>query len=98
MEFCENPTFCKKKLVKSTKQFSVKFLINFCSFLICKNGNPPACPEIRPIENFFGIAKQEVYDKNWKAKNRDQLIRRLKQKIPNMDTAPIIKMFEAKNR
>ena len=53
-----------------------------------------ACPEIRPIENFFGIAKQEVYDKNWKAKNRDQLIRRLKQKIPNMDTAPIIKMFE----
>ena len=45
-------------------------------------------------EKFFVIAKQEVYDKNWKAKSKDQLTRRIKQNIPNMDTAPIIKMFE----
>ena len=46
------------------------------------------------IEYFFGIAKQVVYDKNWKAKDRPHLIRRIKEKVPNLNMEPIIKMFE----
>ena len=59
-----------------------------------KEDNPLACPQIRPIEYFFGIAKQVVYDKNWKAKDRPYLIRRIKEKVPNLNMEPIIKMFE----
>ena len=59
-----------------------------------KEDNPPACPQIRPIEYFFGIAKQVVYDKNWKAKDRPHLIRRIKEKVPNLNIEPIIKMFD----
>ena len=52
MEFCENPTFCKKKkFVKSTKQFSVKFLSNFCSFLIYKMGKVLR----ESIATFYGL-------------------------------------------
>ena len=43
---------------------------------------PAAWPEIRPIEKFLGIAKQVLYTKSWKAKNRDQLIRRIIAKDP----------------
>ena len=41
--------------------------------MVQKDENPPCCPQIRPIENFFGILKQMVYAKNWKAENKAQL-------------------------
>ena len=59
-----------------------------------KDHNPPCCPQIRPIENFFGILKQKVYDGNWSAKSREQLIRRIKKCITEMDIDIIIKMFD----
>ena len=34
-------------------------------------------PKTRPIEDFWGFLKAKVYEKNWSAKNIDQL----KQKI-----------------
>ena len=49
---------------------------------------------VRPIEYFFGIAMQVVYDKNWKAKDRPHLIRRIKEKVCNLNIEPIIKMFD----
>ena len=55
---------------------------------------PPACPKIQPIELLFGIAKQVIYDKNWKANDRAHLVRRIKEKIPTMDINPITKMFD----
>ena len=58
-----------------------------------KEDNPPACPQIRPFEYFFGIGKQVVYDKNLKAKDRPHLIRRLKEKVQNLNIEPIIKIF-----
>ena len=42
---------------------------------------PPACPKIQPIELLFGIAKQVIYDKNWKANDRAHLVRRIKEKM-----------------
>jgi len=42
-----------------------------------KNLNPSNMPKTRPIEDFWGFLKAKVYEKNWSAKNIDQL----KQKI-----------------
>ena len=55
---------------------------------------PPACPKIQPIEFLFGIAKQVIYDKNWKANDRAHLVRRIKEKMQKMDISPIIKIFD----
>ncbi len=43
-----------------------------------KADNPPAVPEVRPIEDFWSILKGKVYEKNWQAKNVDQLRDRIK--------------------
>ena len=40
-------------------------------YFISKENNPPACPQIRPIEQFWSMLKTEVYANNWSAKNRD---------------------------
>ena len=52
-----------------------------------RDQNPPNAPQIRPIENFFGILKQHVYAGNWSANSREALIRRIKKCIKE------IKMF-----
>ena len=50
-----------------------------------KIDNPPNAPQIRPIENYWGILKMKVYKENWKAKTRDHLIRRIKMKQKEID-------------
>ena len=45
---------------------------------ITRDINPPNAPMIRPIEMYWSILKQKVYENNWSAKNRDQLIKRIK--------------------
>ena len=35
--------------------------------------NPANAPKLRPIEDFWGILKQKVYEKGWRAKSIDQL-------------------------
>ena len=51
-------------------------------------------PQIRPIENFFGLLKQRVYQGNCSAHSREQLIRRIKKCISEMDMDIVIKMFD----
>ena len=41
-----------------------------------------------------GILKQRVYEGNWSANSREQLIRRIKKCISEMDMDIIIKMFD----
>ena len=45
---------------------------------ITRDINPPNAPMIRPIEMYWSILKQKVYESNWSAKNCDQLIRKIK--------------------
>ena len=59
-----------------------------------KHSNPPNAPQIRPIEAFWAILKMKVYEGNWSAKNRDQLIRRIKKSIQEIDMEIIVKMFK----
>ena len=63
-------------------------------YTVPKNLNPPNAPQIRPIEMFWGALKQKVYDKNWTAKNRDQLIKKIKKCAKEMNSEIYIKMFE----
>ena len=59
-----------------------------------KDENPPNAPQIRPIENYWGILKMKVYEGNWSAKDREALIRRIKIKQKEMDQDIVIEMFE----
>ena len=59
-----------------------------------KDENPPNSPQIRPIENYWGILKMKVYDGNWSAKDREALIRRIKVKQKEIDQDVVIKMFD----
>ena len=43
-----------------------------------RHQNPPNAPQIRPIEQYWGILKQKVYQNNWSAQSREQLIARIK--------------------
>ena len=59
-----------------------------------KDENPPNSPQIRPIENYWGILKMKVYEGNWSAKDREALIRRIKIKQKEINQDIVIKMFE----
>ena len=83
----------KKSIVRKLLQLLI--LTNFLSLhrkkpyffgirMVQKDENPPCCPQIRPIENFFGILKQRVYAKNWKAENRAQLENKIRRVIKNI--------------
>ena len=63
-------------------------------YFIPKEDNPPACPQIRPIEQFWSMLKNKVYENNWSAKNREQLIRKIQKCAKEFDMDPIIKMFD----
>ena len=55
---------------------------------------PPNAPQIRPIENYWGILKKKVYEGNWMAQTRDHLIRRIKTKQKEINRDIVIKMFD----
>ena len=59
-----------------------------------KDENPPSAPQIRPIENYWGILKMKVYEGNWSAKNQENLIRRIKIKQKKISQDTVIKMLE----
>ena len=50
-------------------------------FFGLKHENPTCAPQIRPIGNFFGIIKQEIYQNNWKAENRFHLEGKIRREI-----------------
>ena len=56
--------------------------------------NPPNAPQIRPIEMYWGALKQTVYAKNWSAKNREQLIRKIKKCVSELDSGFYVQMFQ----
>ena len=55
---------------------------------------PPNAPQIRPIENYWGVLKMKVYNGNWTAQIRDHLIRRIKMKQKEINQDIVNKMFD----
>ena len=50
-----------------------------------RNDNPPNVPHLRPIEDFWGILKQEVYQGGWVAKSEAHLKRRIRVALEKID-------------
>ena len=72
---------------------TLKILTENNIFFVFKDKNPPSCPQIIPIENFFWILKQKVYEGNRTTNTREQLIQSIK-KITDMDMDVVIRMFD----
>ena len=60
---------------------------------ITKELNPPNAPQIRPIENYWSALRQKVYENNWSAKNRKQLITRIKYCAKKVESKVYQNMF-----
>ncbi len=50
-----------------------------------KGKNPPNVPQVRPIEDIWGVLKQMVYVQNYQAKNLNQLADRIRKKVKEID-------------
>ena len=50
-----------------------------------RKDNTPNVPQARPIGDFWSVLKRKVYEKSWEAQNKQQLIRRIKQKLKEID-------------
>jgi len=50
-----------------------------------KDCNPTNVPQLRPIEDFWGILKGLVYENDWSTDSIDNLKRRIKKKLKEMD-------------
>lgn len=74
-----------KIVLNYLKENEVKF--------VAKEDNPPAVPELRPIENFWSILKGLVYDKGWEAKTLNQLKDRVKYCLRKVDMSMVQSMF-----
>lgn len=59
-----------------------------------KEYNPPNVPKARPIEDFWSILADRVYDKGWEAKTEAQLVRRIKKKIKEIDLTVVQNMMK----
>lgn len=55
--------------------------INF----VHKDLNPPNVPQLRPIEDFWGMLKQKVYHHNWQAATVQQLENRIRYCLRQVD-------------
>ena len=47
--------------------------------------NPPNISQVRPIETIWSLLEQKVYEGTWKAKNLEQLSRRIILKAKQLD-------------
>ncbi|HET9247422.1 MAG TPA: hypothetical protein VFO15_16575 [Xanthobacteraceae bacterium] len=48
-----------------------------------KNENPPNCPQLGLIEDFWAEHKRRVYENGWSTKSEKQLINRINLKLKN---------------
>ena len=60
--------------------------------------NPPNVPQARPIEVIWTILERKIYKNNWEANNIDHLVRRIKQKIKELDRQMLQDMMEGVRR
>lgn len=56
---------------------------------VAREHNPPAAPQIRPIERFWSQLKQAVYKDGWEAATAGDLKRRVRAKLKQFDTSTV---------
>ncbi|CAF3430258.1 unnamed protein product [Rotaria socialis] len=50
-----------------------------------RQDNPPNVPQARPIEYIWAQLERKIYENNWEAKNVNTLIRRIRQKVKELN-------------
>ena len=58
-----------------------------------KESNPANVPEVRPIEDFWGILKANVYKGGWQANNLQQLESRIRTCLKNIDMSLVQRLI-----
>ena len=53
--------------------------------IVPKTINPPNIPQGRPIEDFWDVLVQLIYEHNWKAKTTKQLKRRIRKTLKEIN-------------
>jgi transposase len=61
---------------------------------ISRADNPPNTPQARPIERVWSVLEQKMYANNWEAKNKDHLLRRIKQMAKELDQKMLQNMMK----
>lgn len=79
------PDKASSHYAKTTQELLKSKNINF----VPKERNPTNLPQCRPIEDFFGNLSSLVYKNNWRAKNCEELKKRIRSCIRKMDPNPI---------
>jgi hypothetical protein len=90
-EFIFWPDLASSHYAETVCDFMIESKINFVE----KYENPANLPECRPIEQFWAILKQKVYNGNWKAKNLDQLKDRIIYMATQVDRSLLADLFES---
>ncbi len=84
------PDLATSHYTQQTTEWLLEHQINF----IPKQTNPPKLPKARPIEDFWSMLADKVYDGGWEAKTELQLKRRISQKIKQIDFGIVQNMVE----
>lgn len=61
---------------------------------VAKVDNPPNVPQARPIETFWAILQQQVYEDGWQTDDKHLLALRIKQKLRNFDVNLVQTLME----
>ena len=65
---------------------------------ISRVDNPPTVPQARSIEVIWTILERKIYENNWEANIINDLIRRIKQKIKELDEQMLQDIMEGARR
>ena len=90
-EFIFWPDLASSHYAETVWDFKIESKINFGE----KYENPANLPECRPIEQFWAILKEKVYNGNWKAKNVDQLEEIILYMATQVDRSLLADLFKS---
>jgi transposase len=84
------PDLATSHYAKTTTEWLNEHKIPF----VPKGINPPNVPKARPIEDFWSILANKVYNGGWAAMNEKQLVNRIKTQLKKMDLKVVQTMME----
>ena len=88
------PDLARVHYAKST----VELLDELGILLLPKDQNPPAAPQIRPIELFRSHLKSRVYEGGWEAKTKDELEKRILEQFDSFDESYFVNLMKKVKR
>jgi hypothetical protein len=72
-------------LIKIIRMANISFGLIWPLVIAPKDCNPPNVPQLRPIEDFWGILKGLVYENDWSTDSIENLKLRIKKKLKEMN-------------